>query len=453
MKRRPSSGSASDTDAPRRNRDAATLAPDPASPIPSVRLKARIRHPLVYRKRIDGVDPGVRPGDWVAVYAPKAESSTEPGGGAANDAVSPPDFELWGYGIYNPKSEIALRIIRFGSNLPDDGFWLERMTRAIDLRRSLLALDPVTDAYRLIHAEGDGFPGFIVDRFGDVLSAELFSWGMWLRSRALMGRLSEITGCPHVVIRTSPKMLSQEGFEAPTYYSEGAPHNVVIQELGTKFRVSLGEDSHKTGFFCDQRDNRSRLAKFCGGKSVLDLCCYSGGFALQAKCLGGADDVIGVDLDEQPLISARANAQLNRVKVRFVQADVFPYMRDMTRQARQFDVVVLDPPKLIQSRAEIELGTRTLFDLNRLAMQLVKPGGLLLTCCCAGLLPETEFLRLLFAASRQAGDPIDDAGVKRGPRSARLLFKTGAAGDHPVASNCPEGEYLKAAWMTLDDPR
>ena len=451
MKRRARSTPEPTPNAPRRDRDSQPLFPDPAGGIPVVHLKARVRHPLIYRKRVGHVDQNVRPGDWVAVYAPP-QDAIDVAGEAPESGAPRGELELWGYGIYNPRSEIAVRMIRFGSQLPDEEFWQERLTRAVRLRRELLDLDQVSDAYRLINAEGDDLPGLVVDRFGDVLSAELFSWGMLQRSREILQRLSAISGHPHVVIRSGPKMLSQEGAEAATYFSEGAPRSVVIQEFGTKFRVQLDDAAHKTGFFCDQRDNRARLAKFCAGKSVLDLCCYSGGFSIQAKCLGKAAEVTGVDLDEQPLHTAKDNANLNRASVRFVQADVFPYMRDMIRQGRQFDVVVLDPPKLINSRAEIELGTRTHFDLNRLAMQLVKAGGLLLTCSCAGLLPEPEFMRLVFAAARQAGSPIDYAGIKRGPRPARLLFRTGAAGDHPVASNCPEGEYLKAAWLTLDDP-
>lgn len=435
---------------PRHDRAVQPLFPDPSAGLPVVQLKARVRHPLIYRKRVGQVDPRAKSGDWVVVYAPVAEA-IDANREAIPEEKPPTDFELWGYGIYNPRSEISLRMIRFGSQLPDDAFWQERLTRAVQLRRDLLKLDEATDAYRLVNAEGDDLTGLVVDRFGGVLSAELFSWGMHQRSREILRRLSVLTGHPHVVIRTGPKMLSQEGHEAETFFSEGAPRSVVVHEHGTKFRVQLDEASHKTGFFCDQRDNRLRLAQFCSGKSVLDLCCYSGGFALQAKCLGQAAEVIGVDLDEQPLRTAKDNANLNRVPIRFVQADVFPYMRDMIRQKRQFDVVVLDPPKLINSRAEIELGTKTHFDLNRLAMQLVRSGGLFLTCSCAGLLPETEFMRLVFSAARQAGAPIDEGGIRRGPRPARLLFKTGAAPDHPVASNCPEGEYLKAAWLTMEE--
>ncbi len=158
-------------------------------------------------------------------------------------------------------------------------------------------------------------------------------------------------------------------------------------------------------------------------------------------------------MDESPLTLARENANLNQCRVRFVQADAFPYMREMIQNGRTFDVVILDPPKLIRTRAEIEEGTKKHFALNRLAMRLVKPGGLLLSCSCAGLLPEQEFIQLLVAASRQSGPEIPGRGAEEAPRYAprtmQFLAKTGAAPDHPVAANCLETEYLKAAWMIL----
>jgi 23S rRNA (cytosine1962-C5)-methyltransferase len=225
----------------------------------------------------------------------------------------------------------------------------------------------------------------------------------------------------------------------------------VITEHGTRFRVHF-EGGHKTGFFCDQRDNRKKLSEFCEGKSVLDLCCYTGGFAVQAKTLGKAEEVIGVDLDEDPLKAARENANLNQARARFVQADAFSYMREMIRNGRQFDVVVLDPPKLIRTRLEIEEGTRKHFAMNRLAMRLVKPGGLLLSCSCAGLLPEPEFLQLLIAASRSTGEDLESSSQRPAsskPRTLQIIAKTGAAPDHPVISNCLETEYLKAIWMIV----
>jgi 23S rRNA (cytosine1962-C5)-methyltransferase len=296
-------------------------------------------------------------------------------------------------------------------------------------------LEAVTDAYRLVHAEGDGLPGLAVDRFAGVLSAEAFSLGMYQRGAELLSRLAEACGAGSWILRPGPASSVQEGFEAETLRSPGAPASVVVQEYGTRFRVRF-ESGHKTGFFCDQRENRRRLAALCRGRSVLDLCCYTGGFAIQAKKLGQAADVTAVELDEEPLKLARENANLNQVRVNFVQADAFAYMRDMLRNGRLYDVVVLDPPKLIRDRDEFDEGRRKHVDFNRLAMQLVRPGGLLVSCTCSGLLGRDEFLTLLRAAVRP-------------PRAIQFLETTGAAGDHPVAANCPEGEYLQAAWMRV----
>lgn len=403
------------------------LSPDPTRPLPAVFLKSATNYPLIYRKRIERVEGKARPGDWVALYY---------------------DEQLLAYGLYNPRSEIVVRVLRRGQDLPDDTFWRGLLARSVSLRRELLHLDDVTDAYRLIHAESDGCSGLVVDRYGDVLSAEAFSLGMHQRAAQILQRLHALVGTRHSLILPGPKMLAQEGLSVDAVASPELPSQVTITEFGTRFRVRF-QGGHKTGFFCDQRENRRRLAEFSGGRTVLDLCCYTGGFAVQAKKLGLATEVIGVDLDEEPLRLARENANLNQVRVQFVQADVFAYMRDMLRNRRHFDIVVLDPPKLINSRAQLEEGTRKHFDLNRLAMQLVAPGGMLLSCTCSGLLPESEFLRLLYAAARQAGLPSDDGSPRHLARELQVLARSGAAPDHPVAANCPETEYLHAVWMRM----
>jgi 23S rRNA (cytosine1962-C5)-methyltransferase len=407
------------------------LAPDPAGPIPAAHVRTATAHPLLYRKRVAKIERA-RPGDLVAVYGP--------------------DEQLLGYGLYNPRSEIAVRMLFSGTDLPDESRWQERLAQAVALRRDLLQLDAATDAYRVVHAEADGLSGLVVDRLGDVLSAEVYNLGMYQRSTAVLERLASLCGTRHTLVRPSPQFLSQEGREPPEMCSAELPAQVTVREFGTRFRVRFA-GGHKTGFFCDQRENRKRLADFCRDRTVLDLCCYTGGFAVQAKCLGGAAEVSGVEIDEEPLRLAKENANLNQARIRFVQADAFAYLREMLAQGRQYDVVVLDPPKLVRSRAELEEGTRKHFDLNRLAMRVVAPGGLLLSCCCSGLLKEDGFLRLLRAAAGQAGPlvapAVGNTAERHAPRPLQILARTGAAADHPIAPAVPETEYLKAVWLRL----
>jgi 23S rRNA (cytosine1962-C5)-methyltransferase len=400
--------------------------------LPRVSLRSVRLHPHLFRKLVGKVDPTARPGDVVAIYTPQGE--------------------LLGHGLYNPHAEIAVRMLDFGGAAPELQFWDERLSRAVQLRRDVLQVDSVTDAYRVVHAEADRLSGLVVDRYGDVLSAEVFSLAMFQRSQAILARLSTFLGTTHTLVQVPVQTHGQEGFLAEPIRSAGHPDEVIINEFGTRFRVRF-EGGHKTGFFCDQRDNRRRLAEFCAGRTVLDLCCYTGGFALQAIRLGDAAEVTAVDLDEKAIAVARGNARLNEQRVNFVHADVFGYMRDMIANGRKFDVVVLDPPKLIRNRRELEDGARTHLDLNRLAVQLVADGGVFLSCTCSGLLEEAEFLRILHAAARQSGKPaVRESQVhpSRG-RSLQILARTGAAADHPVAAECPESEYLKAVWMRVLD--
>lgn len=407
-----------------------SLAIDTARPLPEVQLRSVKQHPFLFRKMIGHVDGAAQPGDLVAVRTPQGEH--------------------FGYGLFNPRAEIAIRMLQHGGTPPGIEFWRARLEQAVQLRRDLLQLDAVTDAYRLVHAEADGLSGLVIDKLGDTLSAEAFSLAMFQRCQALLDLLAPLAGTTRTLVQVAPQAHGQEGFLAEPVRSPGLPQDVLITEFGTRFRVNF-EGGHKTGFFCDQRENRRRLAEFCSGRSVLDLCCYSGGFAIQAKKLGNAAEVTGVDLDEKAIDVAQGNARLNGVKVNFVHADVFGYMRDMLQNGRQYDVVVLDPPKLIRSRRDVDEGTRKHLDLNRLALQVVRPGGLLLSCTCSGLLGEAEFLRLLQTAARQAGGVPgpDSAGSIRPGRTVQILSRTGAAADHPVSPECPETEYLKAAWMRV----
>lgn len=415
-----------------RQPSARPLWPEARQALARVILSKPTTHPNLFRKRIQHLDGNPTIGDWVSVYHTDTESGSE---------------ELFGYGLYNPKSEIAVRLVRWSPELPDESFWNQLLERAISLRTEAMKLDSITDCYRVLHAEADGTPGLVVDRYGDCLSAEVFSVAMAQRAESVLERIAPRLGTSHWLIQPSPHLQSQEGFLIPPRSSTQLPRQVTVQEHGVRYQVHF-RDSHKTGFFCDQRDNRRRLADFCQGRSVLDICCYTGGFSVMAATLGGAREVTGIDLDVAPLEVARKNASINRARIKFTQADAFAYMRDMLRAGKQFDVVVLDPPKLIRNRRELDEGTRKHFDLNRLAMQLVAPGGMMLTCSCAGLLQEHEFTRLVRAAARSAFQP-SEFQPNPVPRQMQILARSGAAVCHPISANCPETEYLKAMWLRL----
>lgn len=265
--------------------------------LPVVTVRTPSPHPLFYRKRILSVSESTGIGDLVRVVYGEGEHL--------------------GFGLYNPRAEISLRMLSWGPDVPGREFWSSKIRNALHLRRNLLRLEGECNAYRLVHAEGDGLPGLVIDRYGDVLSAEVFSLAMYQRISDILSMVHAECGTTEQIIRVGPQVHGQEGFLADPISSAGIPSQVVIQEFGTRFRVKF-EGGHKTGFFCDQRENRRQLATFCQDKTVLDLCCYSGGFAVQAKKLGQAKEVTGVDLDEQPLNLARENAALNQCRVSFV---------------------------------------------------------------------------------------------------------------------------------------
>jgi 23S rRNA (cytosine1962-C5)-methyltransferase len=374
-------------------------------------------HPFVYRKMVIGAVGQPRPADGDLVRV-----------------VDRDDIHL-GYGLWNSRSQIPLRLISHEQDPPTAATWERRLDEAITLRHDILRLPETTNAYRVLHAEADRLSGLIVDRFDDMLSAEVFSLGIHQRSGPLMRALSSRLGTKHFRVHVDERIALAEDFAGRPVATEGAPEQVVIREHGLRYRVRFAE-GHKTGFFCDQRDNRRDLAGFCADRVVLDLCCYTGGFTLNAL-KAGAKDVTGVDLDEKAVALARENANLNQVRPTLVHADAFGYARQMGLNCRTYDAVVLDPPKLIPGRLDIASGKRKYFDLNVLTMNLVAPGGLLLTCSCSGLLSPEEFIVLLRAAARKAG------------REARVLAVKGAAPDHPVGLEALEGAYLKAVWLQM----
>ncbi len=406
---------------------AAAIRPPTGAESPWVLLRSATPHPLIYKRMLRTADPAARPGDVVNVYDKHGQR--------------------FGRGLYSPNSQIAVRMLVHGDRLVDDDYWRSHLHRAVALRERL-RLSEISDAYRLVHAEGDGLSGLIVERYADCLVFEVFSIGMYQRCALFARLLAERLGPPHsldrpdrsneawrVVIRADDRIERIEGFHVRSSERD-AGGDVTIREHGVRYRVDVTA-GHKTGFFCDQRDNRRRLATFCSDAEVLDLCCYTGGFGLCAKVLGKARAVTSVDLDEKALITTRTNANLNQSRINIVHSDAFGYLRQMIANKRSFDVVVCDPSKFAMSRLEIDDALKKYHDLNALAARVVRPGGILLTCSCSGLVPMGRFTEAVNAGARRAG------------RTLQLFDRTGAAPDHPIMLSCPESEYLKALWCRV----
>jgi 23S rRNA (cytosine1962-C5)-methyltransferase len=387
----------------------------PALPVIQLKIERRSNHPWIFQKMVEKPVAKPKPGSLV-------------------DIVD--NTGVWvGRGFYNGHSRIALRVLTADPDEAIDEAWFARkIGAAVALRRDLLKLDRTTDAWRVVHSEGDGISGLVVDRYGDLLVVEFFSAGPFRYREWIYSALSkEFPGCRFYSF-AEEHVQKQESFD---FRAPPAPEPSVITEHGLKFRASPGS-GHKTGFFADQRDNREYLTRFTEGKRVLDICCNSGGFAIYAKARGQAEEVIGIDLDEEILAIADKNARLNNAKVKFVQADLFPYLRDAQQRGEAFDVVILDPAKLTRDREQVIAALKKYNDMNKLAMQVVKPGGILLTCSCTGLVSEDEFLDMIRRAAFYAG------------RTVQILKVAGAGADHPVMAHVKESRYLKAVFCRVD---
>ena len=387
---------------------------------PWVQLKYFTYNPAVFPRMLGAVSPDAEAGGLINVYDKNGE--------------------LFGGGTWNPRSRTPLRMMRHGSEPLGEADLEEALRRAVAWRRESCRLDDVSNAYRVIHGDSDGLGGLIVDRYADVLSLEVSSLGVWQRLGRWLPLLHELCGTSRHVITVDEAVARMEGIDRDTAPPSAPVGKVRIVEHGVNFEVDFVQ-GHKTGFFCDQRDNRLKLAGLARGKSLLDLCCYSGGFSIQAR-LHGAADVTAVDLDEKAIAMAKRNANLNAaggpLHIDFVHADAFVYARQMVRNGRSFDIVLLDPPKFVLGRdEEKEEGLRKYHDLNMLGLQCVKRGGLFVTCSCSGLVSPAEFEKVVIKAAQRLG------------RRLQILEMTGPGWDHPFLSTYPEGRYLKVLWARV----
>lgn len=369
--------------------------------------------PIIYKRMVGDIPEGLNRGEIVKIKNKNGE--------------------FFGYAFYNPKSAITFRTITrdFAEDFDIKDYIEKSLVKAIDFRKMFNIPSDFTNAYRLVHDWGDGLNGLTIDVFSDLAVVEIYSYGYYLLMDEIRDIVSKSLNGAEVFFTASGYTQTMEGFEL----KEGVKKKVKIKENNVIFEVVVGE-GYKTGFFCDQRENRKYLTNFVEGKEVLDLFSYTGGFGVYAKRYG-AKEVTCVDLDEWAVSQVKRNANLNNLRINAVRSDAFTYMRQMIDNSKLYDIVVLDPNKLITSRENKEEGIIKYIDLNKLALKLVKPGGVFVSCSCSGMLSMDEFVGVIKKS----------ASISK--KLVKIFKKTGASIDHPFSVNYPEGEYLKVIWSVV----
>jgi 23S rRNA (cytosine1962-C5)-methyltransferase len=338
--------------------------------------------------------------------------------------------------LFNPKSRIVGRVLALNPGVVlDAAFFAARFKKAVAKREKLVDVP----FYRLVHAESDGLPGLIVDRYGDVVVIQTNAAGMDAATPAILAALNAVIA-PHAVIaRNDSPARSLEGLPQENKILKGSISGPVeVIENGIRYLADL-TGGQKTGWFFDQRDNHAYMAGLAKGKTVLDLYTYAGGFAL-ACAVAGASRVVAVDRSEGSLALAAKAAALNDVvdRVDFVRAEVFSEMERLGQSGSRFDIVIADPPPFVRSRADLEAGARGYRKMARLATALVEPGGVLFSASCSHNIDAARFRTETLKGVTAAG------------REYQVLHTAGAAQDHPVHPALPESAYLKALVVQLD---
>ena len=412
--------------------DTATIAASPLSPAPADDPADR---PVVTlmpggHRRAEAGHPWVYSNEIVMDAAAKAMPA------GALVTLRRADERLLGVAMFNPHTLLAARLLDRDAARPiGRRFFARHLERALRLREKLYD----RPFYRLVHAEADGLPGLVIDRFGDVLAVQANAAGMDRQEPALIEALRSLFSPAAILLRNDSPARSLEGLSLATRIAAGAlPDPVELEENGAVFAIDPVA-GQKTGWFYDQRDNRAFVARLAGGARVLDLYCYGGGFAVQAAA-AGADSVLGIDRSEAALGLAAHSAARNGVGeiCSFRRGEVFHEAAALSAGGERFDVVIADPPPFARSKREVPAALRGYRKLARLAAQLTAPGGFVFIASCSHNVAATDFAEAVRRAVAEAG------------RSSRILRQSGAAPDHPVHPALPESAYLKALTLTLN---
>ncbi|MCK6265841.1 class I SAM-dependent methyltransferase [Vibrio sp. ZSDE26] len=375
----------------------------------------RRKHPWVFSRGIQRVEGDPQSGETVDVYA--------------NDG------KWLAKAAYSPTSQIRARVWSFEKRDIDKAFFVEKIQQAQLLREDIIERDGLT-GYRLIAAESDSLPGITIDKFQNYLVCQLLSAGAEHNKNVLVEALLECFPECNIYERSDVAVRKKEGLEQTVgvLHGDTPPESVIIEENGVKISVDI-INGHKTGFYLDQRDSRKESMKYVKDKDVLNCFSYTGGFGLYAL-KGGAKRVINADVSQPALDTAKYNAEINEFDISkkravFLNADVFKLLREYRDQGTKFDVIVMDPPKFVSSKNNLTSGANGYKDINMLAMQILKPGGTLLTYSCSGLMSADLFQKVIADAALDAG------------RSVKFVERFEQAADHLIDTAYPEGFYLK----------
>lgn len=389
------------------------------SQFPKVILKARKarpffgRHPWVFHGAIDKVEDRPAPGAVVAVYSFEKE--------------------FVAYGLFNERSNIRVRLYSWDKDRPIDAAMIaERIARAVHFRHETLALAAPRGACRLVYSEADDLSGLVVDRYADILTVQLSSLALAQFEPVILRTLEQRLQPRGIMRRTERGIGELEGLETTDMVLAGTVPSepFVIEDGGIELLVDP-RTGQKTGAFLDQRDNRQALCRYTRGRSLLDVFCYTGAFGLTAARHGGATSVLGVDVSGAAIALAQQNAERNGIAAEFMQAEAVPALERLRSEGRRFGVVVCDPPKFARTPGALEKALKGYETINRLALELLEPGGILLTCSCSGHVSAEQFIHVLVSAAQKTG------------RELQLLEQRGQAPDHPISLFCLETAYLK----------
>ncbi|MFH0962554.1 MAG: class I SAM-dependent rRNA methyltransferase [Planctomycetota bacterium] len=403
------------------------MSADLSSPVATVVLRSRrakpfyMHHPWVYSGAIERMQPSPASGDLVVV----------------KDSLG----AFVAKGFYDPDSQISVRLVSWQEDEPIDEEWARRkLSQALALRREVLHLDRHTDAYRVVHAEGDGLPGLVIDFYAGHVVLAITDVGIARRRdwfiRAINGLFSpaSIFEKDVVISDSRRRVIDARGDVGPA----PLPDRVRISEHGLAFDVDV-RSGQKTGWYCDQRENRLALAPLVEGKSVLDLFSYSAAFSIYCAKIGNCRSALAIDSSEPAVALARANIDLNGVadRVRVRTDDAFRCVPELVGPGEKFDVVIVDPPKLAFREAHRPKALSAYKEINARALEVLASPGILVSCSCSGVVERGEFLRTINEAARGAG------------RTLRLVDPRSQASDHPISAACPETEYLKCLILSV----